>query len=130
MSKFHSLILFTGILTLLLAVSFFIHLGYLQNTQTEYIISNLTSPYLVNYALALSITFLLFGLRKKQAENLGFIFMFSSLFKFAVFFIWFYPIYNFDGYVAKFEFAQFFIPYAISLTAETVFLIRILNKLD
>ena len=130
MSKLHPLIFFTGLLMLLLAVSFFAHLTYLQNTQVDYITSNLTSPYLVNFALAIIITYLLFGLRKKQAENLGYIFMLSSLLKFAVFFMWFYPFYKSDGDVSKFEFAQFFIPYALSLTAETVFLIRILNKMD
>lgn len=130
MRKFHPLILFTGFLTMVLAITFFMHLAYLQSTQPIYDVFNLISPYLVNWVLALSITFLLYALRIKQAENLGYIFMLSSLVKFAIFFFWFYPLYKSDGDVTKVEFAQFFIPYIISLTTETVFLINILNKMD
>jgi hypothetical protein len=54
----------------------------------------------------------------------------SSFLKFAVFFIGFYPFYSQDDVVSSTEFAQFFVPYAISLTIETIFLIRVVNEMD
>jgi len=130
MAKIHPLIIFTGLLVVLLAGSFFAHEFYLNSIKYVFQPSDLLFPYIVNFVLALGITIVLYTLRIKQAHNLGFIFMGSSFLKFAVFFIVFYPMYKQDGDASRLEFAQFFVPYAISLTVETVFLIRILNKMD
>jgi len=130
MEKIHPLIIFTGLLVVLLTGSFFAHQTYLRSVDYTFTSSFLFFPYLVNFILAVSITIILYALRVKQAHNLGFIFMGSSFVKFAVFFIVFFPMYKQDGDASRIEIAQFFIPYAISLTVETVFLIRILNKMD
>jgi hypothetical protein len=55
--------------------------------------------------------------------------MFGSLFKFAIFFIWFYPIFNFDNDISHIEFGIFFIPYIISLLFETKKLSTVLNDM-
>ena len=130
MAKIHPLILFTVGLAVLLTTVFYFQLFYLQKEDLLLSYTAFLSAYVVNFSLAAIITAFLYLLREKQAQNLGFIFMGSSFVKFAVFFVFFYPIYNVDGDVAKFEFAQFFIPYAISLTVETGFLIKILNEMD
>ena len=124
------LLVFIISLILLLTLSFGLHflvLEYLQRSFTTY---DLFYPYSVNFLLASIITIGLYLLRVKQAANLGFIFMGSSFFKFIVFFLVFYPIYNIDGELSPIEFGWFFIPYAISLTFETIFLVRILNEMD
>lgn len=56
---------------------------------------------------------------------IGFLFMFGSLLKFAVFFIWFYPILQLDGNTKGPEFSLFFIPYLVGLLLETMALTKI-----
>lgn len=51
--------------------------------------------------------------------------MFGSLLKFAVFFIWFYPILQLDGNTKGPEFSLFFIPYLVGLLLETMALTKI-----
>ena len=130
MAKLSPLVVFTGLLTALLSVAFFIHFALINNAGLTVSYEGLFAPYFANYVLAVTITVLLYVLRVKQAHNLGFIFMGSSFVKFAVFFIVFFPVYKLDGDVTKFESAQFFVSNAISLTVETVFLIKILNRMD
>ncbi len=83
--------------------------------------------YFINGSLAIVIFLVLFLLRKKQRDQLGFLFMFSSLLKFAFFFIFFYSSYNADGKTTRLEFMAFFIPYVFSLLIETMSLIALLN---
>lgn len=130
MKRVSPLISFTLLLLFLLGISFFIQFNLTQKYIVDLSAYELLLPYLANFLLAFTITVILYRLREKQAHNLGFIFMGSSFVKFAVFFIGFYPFYNVDGDVSKIEFAQFFVPYAVSLTVETIFLIKILNQMD
>lgn len=123
------LLVFTAILSIALFTSYFIHTYYVSQ-HVDIPSSQFHLSYSINFILTLAITIILYTLRIKQAHNLGFIFMGGSLFKFLIFFLIFYPEYALDGIMSKIEFGLFFIPYAISLTVETTFLIRILNKLD
>lgn len=130
MSKLPPLVVFTGLLVIALSIAFVIHIFLIDHTEMTMSYEGLVAPYVANFILAGIITVLLYVLRVNQAHNLGFIFMGSSFVKFAVFFMVFYPVYKSDGDVSKIEFAQFFVPYAISLTVETLFLIKILNEMD
>lgn len=124
------LLVFVISLVLLLTLAFSVHylvLNYLDITFTSY---DLFLPYCTNFLMATGITVSLYLLRTKQAANLGFIFMGSSFFKFIVFLLIFHPIYNLDEQLSPVEFGWFFIPYAISLTFETFFLVQILNEMD
>jgi hypothetical protein len=56
--------------------------------------------------------------------------MAGSMFKFLIFFLAIQPVYKADGEVTGLEFAYFFIPYAISLVYETLFISQILNEAD
>lgn len=84
--------------------------------------------YLLNFALAFGILMLLFFLRKKYSDQLGFLFMFGSFLKYAVFFVFFYPFYKADGQLERVEFFAFFIPYLVCLISETWYLIQLLNS--
>ena len=84
--------------------------------------------YGVNLFLAVSGYFIIYILRLKHPEKLGFIFMGLSGLKFIVFFIVLQPLYNKDDNMSIIEFGMFFIPYFVTTATETIALVRILNK--
>ncbi|NLP57225.1 DUF6168 family protein [Lutibacter sp. B1] len=91
--------------------------------------ANLIIPsYLINSILVTVIFIILFKLREKYNHLLGFIFMGSSFLKFAVFFIFFYPIFKEDGHISTLEATSFLVPYLVSLIIETFFLVKVLNN--
>jgi hypothetical protein len=90
--------------------------------------SEIAITYGVNFVLGFAITFGLYKLKDKYAHSLGFIFMGGSMFKFLIFFLTLQPIYKADGEITSLEFGYFFIPYAISLAFETLFISQILNE--
>lgn len=111
-------------------------LAFLAHTQ---ILSSLGLPpyenlilrsYWVNAILALSIFILIYVFRKKLSNQIGFLFMAGSFIKFGVFFLFFHPIYKQDGDMSKLEFGAFFVPYLTALVLETVFVSRLLKKLE
>ena len=119
---------FSSSLLFLLAIVFAEHLFVLNQLELELFQDKIILSYVINYILATGIFFLMIKFREKLKNTLGFLFMGSSLFKFVVFFIIFYPSYKLDGETSKMEFAAFFVPYAICLTAEVFSLVKILNK--
>lgn len=112
------------------AIAFFVHL-FFNNLLIESItVNQLIYSYVVNMILACSVIILLYVLRKKMKDQLGFIFMASSLLKFVLFFFLFFPQYKADGVLTRLEFLTFFIPYVICLITESVILSKFLNRLD
>lgn len=112
------------------AVTFFIH--FLINSYVLKLtdLNELIYSYSINILLACSVIVLLFVLKEKLKNQLGFIFMGTSLLKFALFFLLFYPNYNNDGDLSRIEFLTFFVPYVICLITECVILSKFLNALD
>ena len=84
--------------------------------------------YAINIALAVGIFWGLTSLKKKYSNQIGFLFLASSIVKFLVFFLIFYGPYKADGEIVITEFTSFFIPYTICLVLETFFLSKYLNK--
>lgn len=119
---------FTIVLTILLGVVFAIHIFVLQFLELSLFEHQIVKAYIVNWILAVVIFVSLLLLKKKYNDQLGFIFMAGSLFKFLFFFILFYPEYHADSKMQGIEFATFFIPYSISLIIETLAVIKLLNK--
>ena len=110
-----------------LILVFVIHTYVLKYKSLPIYNDKIILAYFINGLLAIVIFLVLFFLRKKQRDQLGFLFMFSSFLKFAFFFIFFYPSYNADGNTSRLEFMAFFIPYIFSLLIETMSLITLLN---
>jgi cell division protein FtsW (lipid II flippase) len=110
-----------------LILVFILHTYILENRNVSIYADKIVVAYLVNFLLAVVIFLTFFFLRKKYREQLGFFFMFGSLLKFVVFFVFFYPSYSADGVLTRLEFMAFFIPYLFSLCIETVSLIKFLN---
>ena len=114
------LISFHFYLFIVLGVSYFIH---------DYIVSldHLMLLYALNLSVACFVYWLVFLLRNKQKEYLGFYFLAGTLIKFIVFFKIVLPIFKENNIVSKTEFLSFFIPYLLSLFVETKSLISLLN---
>lgn len=88
----------------------------------------LVKTYVLNNLLAAIVFTVLYRLRKKHIEKLGFIFLAGTGLKFLAFFLVIYPLFHADGSLDQNEFVLFFVPYAISTGVEIVFLARVLNR--
>jgi len=88
----------------------------------------LSLSYGANVFLAAAGYFIIYKLRLKHPDKLGFIFMGLSGIKFLVFFTLLQPMYNADGTMSTIEFGMFFIPYSVTTSVETLALVKILNK--
>lgn len=115
-------------LVAVLSVFFGIHI-FILKTLNQPIFSNLIiESYVVNVILAIIIYSSLYLLKKKYLDMLGFIFMGGSFLKFAVYFIFFYPVFKEDGAIIRQEATSFLIPYIASLIVETYYLVKLLNE--
>ncbi|NER09883.1 hypothetical protein SAMN06265375_101596 [Muriicola jejuensis] len=119
-------IAFLTLLISVLLLSFWLHLLWQDYANIERGSDMLFTSYYVNFLLAAGIFLLLYGLREKYKNQIGFLYMGGSLIKFLVFFIVFYPEYRTDGIVTRSEFGAFFIPYLICLIFETAYASKIL----
>jgi len=126
----NTIITFLATLIIGITLTFLGHIYVLETMGLPTNENKINLAYIINPILAAFIFISLDQLKKNYAQNLGFMFMASSLFKFAIFFILFYPTYNLDGEVTRIEFSSFFIPYGVSLLIETLFLVKLLNKID
>jgi len=120
---------FIVVLTISLAFIFTLHLLFLHFNNLPLFDNKILLAYILNYALALIVYLLLFSLRVKLKNQLGFLFMAGSFLKFAVFFLFFFSSYKADGNINGLEFSAFFIPYIICLIIETYSLVNLLKNL-
>lgn len=111
-----------------MAVVFGAHVLILHSLNQPKFHHLIIESYVVNIVLAVIIYCLLFFLKKKYLDVLGFIFMAGSFLKFGVYFIFFYPYFNEDGFIIKQEATSFLIPYITCLIIETYYLVKLLNK--
>lgn len=118
------------ILVLIAGLAFLIHFLINNSMGKPVELNQLVYSYGINAFLACSIITTLFLLKKKFKDQLGFVFMAGSLFKFVFFFLLFYPQYNSDDDLSRLEFSIFFIPYVICLITEIIILSKFLNGLD
>lgn len=130
MPKFNVIVQFLLLLLCLLGVSFVAHTVLLDQGGYPKYDHQIILSYGVNGVLAAGIFSALYLFRNTLKNSIGFLFLLGSLIKFVVFFALFYPSYKADGDMSKFEFAAFFVPYAICLVLETFFTAKMLQKLD
>ncbi len=120
---------FITLLTTGVTATFLLHILFLNFKNLPFFDNKIVLAYILNYLLALSIYSLLYFLRFKLKNQLGFLFMTGSFLKFIVFFVFFYPSYKSDGSINNLEFSSFFIPYLICLIIETSALVKLLKNL-
>jgi len=125
----HPLKQFILFLTLIITAAFLLHITFLYYNDLPLFDNKIVLAYVLNYALAIGIYYLLFYYRTKLKEQLGFLFMGGSFLKFILFFVFFYPSYKSDGNINSLEFASFFLPYIICLVTETSALVKLLKNL-
>lgn len=117
-------------LFVVLIVFFGIHLALLNFISLPVFDNKIIESYLINFITAILLYFVIDKHKAKFKDNIGFIFMLSSFFKFGLFFIFINPTYKVDGDTSRLEFFTFFTSYVICLIMETYELIKLLNKLD
>lgn len=115
---------------IVLVIVFCIHIVVLNALELPLFENRIILSYLVNLILIVLVFGVLYLLKEKYKSQLGFLFLFGSFLKFAVFFIGFYPFYKLDNIITRTEFAAFFAPYVIGLILETISLSKWLNKLE
>ncbi len=117
-------------LKLLLATTilFSAHIFILSILKLSLFENKIILSYIINYILAIAIYSLLYKLRIKYLDLLGFIYMAGSFLKFIFFFLIFYPGYRENGSMDVLEATSFMTPYVLCLFFETFFLIKLLNN--
>jgi FtsH-binding integral membrane protein len=121
-------LLFLLLLGVLLSISFGLHLLALHFTENDLFGNQIILSYVVNFILAAIVLVVVEKTLNKNSAQAGFVFMAGSGLKFLVFFLVFYPIYNEDSKMQSIEFTAFFIPYAICLITEVIYLSKQLNN--
>ena len=125
----HPMISFSSRLILVVTLAFAIHLFLLQNADLPLFENKILESYIINTLLTIGIVFLLFKLKDKYTNQVGFLFLGSSFIKFLAFFIVFHGAYKADGTIETLEFLAFFIPYSLCLILETIYLSKWLNEM-
>lgn len=111
-----------------LVFAFVIHWYSLLSVDFIYDSYQLIFPYVLNYIMAFVIFLLIVKVQKINTDIVGYVFLFGSMFKFLVYFTIIHPVLKTDGVLEKAKFFFFFIPYAICLILEVLYLIKILNS--
>ena len=119
---------FLVLLAALLIIIFGVHIFILHYTNNALFENQIVLSYLINYMLAVIVLLVVEKTLNKNSSQAGFIFMAGSALKFLVFFLIFYPAYREDGKMESVEFVAFFIPYAICLITEVIYLSKQLNN--
>jgi hypothetical protein len=126
--KRNSSFLFIFQLTVVLGLFALAHSFLYDHFQVKYTKNELVYSYLFNYLITAVFFLAMIYFKDKRSSQLGFVFLFSSLIKFTLFFIILAPVLRFEGSVKSITFASFFVPYSISLFLEIFYIIRLLNK--
>ncbi len=114
-------------LLLVIGVVFIIDIGLLYYKKLTIFENLISYTYFSNILLAILIFAVLFYLQKNHEHILGFVFMGGSFLKFAVFFIFFSPVFKQDGDLTRLETLSFMIPYIACLIYETTYVSKMLN---
>ena len=123
------MISFSSRLIIVVSIAFAAHLFLLYNAELPLFENKISASYIINTLLTIGIVFLLFKLKEKYTNQLGFLFLGSSFVKFLTFFIVFHAAYKADGNIETLEFLAFFIPYSLCLILETIYLSKWLNEM-
>lgn len=123
-------LVFLSVLLVCLLLAFGVHLFFLQTNELPLWDNLIVISYVVNYVLAAIIFLMIYYLKDRLSNAMGFLFMAGSLLKFIVFFLVFYPVYKSNGVTNKLEIASFLIPYLIALILETFYASKLLNSME
>lgn len=114
----------------ILALLALLHVAFFYARSVAIPVDLIVLGYLINFAMAFGIYYVMVELAKKQNKNLGIIFLLGSTLKFGVYFLIFNPLFMKDGGLSKLEFFTFFVPYIACLIMETLALVKLLKDID
>ncbi len=120
---------FTFRLFFFTGVAFGLHILVLNYLEFALFDNEIILTYAVNMIFGLIVFVFLFLIRHKMKNQIGFIYIFASEFKFLLFFAIFYESFMADDQFSKIEFYTLFIPYIVVLVIEVFSLSLWLNKL-
>ncbi len=123
-----NLLSFSIRLFVLLLFTFGIHQLALHFLHVTWNLHLINESYLTNFILVLITYAVIYYLKDKKSQSLGFIFLGGFFLKLLFFMLFFNPVYKFDSEISTLEFTAFFVPYGICLTYETIVLVRLLNR--
>ncbi len=109
---------------------FTMHVFVLTSFETPLLNNKLVLSYSINTVSAILIFLVLFVLRHRFKNQLGFIFLFGSVLKFVLFILILYKPFYADGILSRKEFFTFFIPYFFTHVIEIFSLSKWLNKIE
>ncbi|MBO72101.1 MAG: hypothetical protein CMD35_00655 [Flavobacteriales bacterium] len=112
----------------LLAVVFCLHAGFKYFVGEPIFSNRIVESYVLNFCLGYASFIVLMLSLKKHINSLGFIFMYTSFFKFVVFYLLFKSYFNSDGEIDGGEFLTLIIPYAFALFGEIFTMSRVLKE--
>ena len=116
------------LLSFVLVLAFFSQAGLQHKFGVGFFEKHLLFCYCFNYILTLLFYIVLYFFKEKKSNQLGFIFLFSSMLKFILFFALIKPLFNSSAGMRSAEFLAFFVPYSISMFLEIFTIIRLINK--
>lgn len=122
--------IFSVVLIISATATFFIHTQILKSENLDPFEHKIVAAYIINIALAIGIVIVLYLLKHKFKDQIGFLFIAGSFVKFGIFFVVFHPIYKADNIIQTVEFTAFFIPYLLALLIETVAVAKLLKGID
>ncbi len=88
----------------------------------------LGNTYMLLFISTFLIVGIIYALRKKLYNQIGFLFLGGSLLKFALYFLFLNPVYQQYNLPKRQAFLIFFIPYLISLITEAVYVSKLLKN--
>ncbi|MCC8359573.1 DUF6168 family protein [Salinimicrobium sediminilitoris] len=122
---FKDLLRFTFLLFLVAGISYGLHYGFLTYFQNDRPMDLVNFAYKFNVGITLLFTSTIILASEHLKEQLGFIFLISGMVKLGIFF---YLIKTSDFVLDKSVFLHFFVPYALCIVVEIVFIAKILNR--
>lgn len=122
---FRDLLRFTLLLFLVAGISYGFHFAFLVYFQNEEPLELVNFAYKFNVGITLLFTSTIILASEHLKEQLGFIFLISGMVKLGIFF---YLIKTSGFVLDKSVFLHFFVPYALCIVVEIVYISKILNR--
>lgn len=115
------------ILLSLLLVTFTLHY-FVVKDGNSHALSSLSLTYGFNYGVTAILLAVFYFVIRQNGNQLGSIFLLSSMVKFGLFLLLIYPFLKKTGSVKSFSFFAFFLPYALCMVTEVLVTIKFLNQ--
>ena len=119
---------FLLVISVVITLSFIAHALIQEKLGFGFYGKQIVNTYIFNYLLSVIVFLVIKVLSARHQSKIGFIFLYSSLSKFLLFYILILPGFGEINGVRSPEFVSFFVPYFLSTGLEIVYLTKLLNN--